>query len=87
MSLRDVARPLDDGSGYDYPAIARALTLTQRMTLATVAAGRGEQVDATRSLHQLAEAGLVLLAGDAAPPALSMLGEAVVELGLPGLFD
>lgn len=80
--LVDVCRPLDDGSGYDYAAIARALTAAQRFALGQLAAETVLVAGAVT--HSLVEAGLAV-AGD--PPVLSMLGEAVLERGLAGMFD
>jgi hypothetical protein len=82
VRLRDIARPLDGAAGYDYPAIARALTRLQRQVLAEIAA---EAIISSETIaHGLVEAGLAV-AGD--PPVLSMLGEAVIEHGLAGAFD
>lgn len=80
--LVDVCRPRDDGSGYDYAAIARALSAAQRSVLAHLAAGAVLAPGVVT--HSLVEAGLAV-AG--VPPVLSMLGEAVLEHGLAGLFD
>lgn len=81
-SLLEIARPRDDGSGYDHAAIARALSFAERYTLGEVAAGMAPSN--MRAAKQLQAAGLVIVCP--AGVELSMLGDDVIEYGLVALF-